>query len=701
MYKLLKNRVALLSVLLFFAAPYRSNAQTIGDASIFYRFYNDDSVRVTITFFSKTNSFSAAPLIVTPEKSTPFTVNLTKTSGSFNGSVVIQYSYYATIGLKNFTDCNFTFSWKANNRQINGKGLYLEATLNNCLFRANKSGRTPEPEMVIGSPCINSCNSISVASNTDWIGLNDSVSYSFVNARLDRDTIYAYPSGYDSSKPMSLATSSTCSGFNLNTQTGMITFMPAKSEWTVVAIKATHWTKDKNGIFQKVGTVMHDEELYMSTCGGNKPPVISGINGGTGTHLDLCYGDTVCFTINAYDEDSMYGEVVDMFDKWNGIPGSTFETTREKNYLKGQFCLDTRYNTTGRLSPHFFTVMATDINSGYLRTQKTFSIKVHGVPLVNAGRDTTICLSGNKLMLKGSLYSLADGSYSTNGTWTTADPNTKGLFNSTTPYFDPSVSGIGNFKLVYSYNNQSQGCYISDTVLIKVLPVAKVNGGNYAAQCAGSMQLKLTGSRKDGIWGANAAGLVTKDSFEVYYFSPSKAGPGKHKLWYTAILKDSCAETDTVIINVLPYSNVKGGTYNAQCVETTDLILGGSHKNGTWNTSSPLLITKDISGIYHFSPNKAGIGLHKLWYSAPFHKDSCPQTDTIFIQVDSNCVWPGDANRDKTADYLDILDIALGYSSTGSPRLNASTNWIPQLSKDWSNSLSSGINYKHLDTNGD
>ncbi|MGZ5245207.1 MAG: T9SS type A sorting domain-containing protein, partial [Bacteroidia bacterium] len=75
--------------------------------------------------------------------------------------------------------------------------------------------------------------------------------------------------------------------------------------------------------------------------------------------------------------------------------------------------------------------------------------------------------------------------------------------------------------------------------------------------------------------------------------------------------------------------------------------------------------------------------------------------DSIKITVDTTCVWPGDANLDKTADYLDILDIALGYSTTGIPRTNSSTNWKPQLSKDWNNTSSSGINYKHLDTNGD
>ncbi len=63
-------------------------------------------------------------------------------------------------------------------------------------------------------------------------------------------------------------------------------------------------------------------------------------------------------------------------------------------------------------------------------------------------------------------------------------------------------------------------------------------------------------------------------------------------------------------------------------------------------------------------------------------------------------VMPGDANGDGRANVHDLLTIGTGYNSLGAPRPNASTAWAPQYAPNWMESTGSGVNFKHLDCDG-
>ncbi len=69
--------------------------------------------------------------------------------------------------------------------------------------------------------------------------------------------------------------------------------------------------------------------------------------------------------------------------------------------------------------------------------------------------------------------------------------------------------------------------------------------------------------------------------------------------------------------------------------------------------------------------------------------------------VYSGCVWPGDANSDNIVNNIDLLNIGVGYGSTGPERVNASLMWFAQNASDWVDTFATGENYKHADCNGD
>ena len=67
----------------------------------------------------------------------------------------------------------------------------------------------------------------------------------------------------------------------------------------------------------------------------------------------------------------------------------------------------------------------------------------------------------------------------------------------------------------------------------------------------------------------------------------------------------------------------------------------------------------------------------------------------------TDCIHPGDADADMKANVYDLLNIGLGYGTIGMERPLATENWEGQVGPDWNNYTVEGINYKHLDSNGD
>ncbi len=81
--------------------------------------------------------------------------------------------------------------------------------------------------------------------------------------------------------------------------------------------------------------------------------------------------------------------------------------------------------------------------------------------------------------------------------------------------------------------------------------------------------------------------------------------------------------------------------------------------------------------------------------------DTAGCIDTLNFRLSCHSVWPGDANNDGQADNTDLLAIGIGYGTTGAIRTNATINWQAEIGFDWTDSLASGTNYKHIDCNGD
>ncbi|MCI4670121.1 MAG: T9SS type A sorting domain-containing protein [Bacteroidia bacterium] len=124
--------------------------------------------------------------------------------------------------------------------------------------------------------------------------------------------------------------------------------------------------------------------------------------------------------------------------------------------------------------------------------------------------------------------------------------------------------------------------------------------------------------------------------------------------------------------------------------EVNPMVSGGtmpyiySWKNGTSDSTLTIIPLQDFTDI-------------KVVVT-----DGFGATDSAKLVVHSltECVYPGDANGDGAANNLDLLSLGLAYGHSGFQRPNAHLNWIGQPSFSWQQSFSNGINFAHVDGDG-
>ncbi len=123
---------------------------------------------------------------------------------------------------------------------------------------------------------------------------------------------------------------------------------------------------------------------------------------------------------------------------------------------------------------------------------------------------------------------------------------------------------------------------------------------------------------------------------------------------------------------------------NLGALYTHDNLLSGCYEEGL------SVLCNQLSSNFNTSANiSAGNGFNATWESFCLNGASdC-----------SGAVNPGDFNNDCVVDQTDEIFWGEAVTYTGSPRLNATSEWIPQMATDWSQNVE-GINSKHQDGDG-
>lgn len=262
-----------------------------------------------------------------------------------------------------------------------------------------------------------------------------------------------------------------------------------------------------------------------------------------------------------------------------------------------------------------------------------------------------------------------------------------------TPEFTTTLPGEGTYYICAQYEIENPDLSICTTTRCQAVTVA-------SASCVNPAMVNPTGicpSFFAPVCGCNgvtytnecaamAAGVTKWWSGECGAPTPGTCGADLE----AEVLSGSPAQGYTV-----RFRNLSSGSY-------TNVQLDFGDGSPLW-TGSPA----DTVVEYHY----AGSGVYRtnltVWKNndCVSSVDKIVVTDTYSLFADNSptatdYVLPGDANGDKKANVYDLLNLGLGFAKTGVPRPFATTAWTPQFAPNWTQATTAGINFKHIDCDG-
>jgi hypothetical protein len=272
------------------------------------------------------------------------------------------------------------------------------------------------------------------------------------------------------------------------------------------------------------------------------------------------------------------------------------------------------------------------------------------------------------------------------GTWTA---NCGGCITSG-GIFDPAVAGPGTHDITYTIPGPCGSQDIEPVTVMFQLDatIAPQLGG----VCEDAAPFLVPVVDPGGTFSASCGGCISPTTG---IFDPAAAGPGTHTIVYT--IPGPCGDTDNEPYVVYGLPIVDSLTAMDATCGNCDGVASGFSSGGAqphvymWNdplVQTTATATSLCSGSYTF---------------LVVDNNGCIAQNAIVVNAATVCdsVWPGDTDYDNMADNNDLLPIGLGYGYTGPTRAGATLNWIGQVAQNYSDSLATGVNFKHSDTNGD
>lgn len=147
----------------------------------------------------------------------------------------------------------------------------------------------------------------------------------------------------------------------------------------------------------------------------------------------------------------------------------------------------------------------------------------------------------------------------------------------------------------------------------------------------------------------------------------------------------------SILLNrVKPNVTISAST-NSLCIGSGVTLQANGAYTYSWNTGDTTAINYQIP-LTDMNYIVTGKGINY-----------CVNTQSTNIIVDNTCadVWPGDANSDGRVDNIDVLELGLHYTQTGTPRTSTSNSWQSFHADNWTGTISNGKNLNHSDCNGD
>ncbi len=223
----------------------------------------------------------------------------------------------------------------------------------------------------------------------------DSLVYSMVQPLDDLNTPVPYASGYSVSNPMP-----TSNGFNFNSATGTMNFIPTQVGNYTIAVRVDEY---RNGVF--VGSTIRDIQFVVISC-TNAPPTVNdtlsnaNVTGATvlgSGSLGVCPGSALTFSIPAKDKDGQTIKVSSNIA--TALPGASLTLTPLNN-RPDSVLITVGWTPTGNdTGTRYITLVISD---GACPTEGrqilTYELTINKG--VNLGPDRVYCTAGGAITIQ-------------------------------------------------------------------------------------------------------------------------------------------------------------------------------------------------------------------------------------------------------------------------------------------------------------
>jgi len=251
---------------------------------------------------------------------------------------------------------------------------------------------------------------------------------------------------------------------------------------------------------------------------------------------------------------------------------------------------------------------------------------------VAVGNDTTVCSNSGDFQL---------AAFPSGGNWSGNNVSASGIFSPVTP---------GDYTL--NYSKGSGNCARQDHLVVKVLQNPTVNAGSDIPVCINVGIQTLTGSPAGGTWSGTG---ITNGTLGT--FNPEISGVGSFPIQYSYTdATTKCANSDDVIIQVLPYPTVIAEDVTL-CNQPVPEQLLASPAGGVWSGD-------DVTPGGLFTPN--GLGNFELVYTF-IDNNNCSGSDpmTVTVVKPDATVSAGKDTSLCSNDYIYLVGNPIGGKWSG------------------------------------
>jgi gliding motility-associated-like protein len=270
-------------------------------------------------------------------------------------------------------------------------------------------------------------------------------------------------------------------------------------------------------------------------------------------------------------------------------------------------------------------------------------VTITPAPVVNAGNDTTICVSNLNIPLNGAVSGASStGSWATNGSGTFSPNNT--TLNAT--YIASAADSANQGVSLYLTATGIGNCLsVTDTININLFPTGVANAGADQTVCANNATITLngsiTGGATSGQWTTSGTGTFSpSDTVLNATYIPSSVDTAAGTVTLILTATNSCSlAADFMVVTINPAPVVNAGPDVIVCGTNPLFSLNGSvtgsTTTGQWTTSGTGTFSNSTSMTSTYTASAADIssGGVTIYLTSTANGLCNPVVDSLIISI--------------------------------------------------------------------